>query len=330
MASKTVSFRLPDTLIKAIEARTQTTGKRKTTLIIEALAQVYGHPTSSLPSVTPEALQQQLDELKNQMTALQVSQSYPQAELYFEHPTKLIDNILSLVRDPVFVCDCRGRFTYINPAAAQMWRIERPQLLGKRLNELELPPDFVSYLGSQLEAVLTHETPMSGEFRISKLPETRHYEYLLVPMLKADSFIGGIIGIARDTTEYKRIEAELREWQERYRTLFEQTGDFIFFLDASTHAILEVNPKVAKRLGYSCRELRQLSILDISDPVAAAHYEEIVIPELDGIGNSSFNYKLLHKNGMEISAQMNCRLIEYSGHLAFQCFGRDIPSPTER
>ncbi|MCG8366970.1 MAG: PAS domain S-box protein [Pseudanabaenales cyanobacterium] len=327
MATKTVSFRLPDPIIKAIEARTQATGKRKTTLIIEALAQVYGLPSPSSPSATSEALQQQLNELKHQMIALQGRQFYPKSELYIEPQTKQIDGILSLVLDPVFVCDRRGRFTYINPVGAQMWRMERGQLLGKTLNELELPPDFVSYFAPQLEAVLTHETPISGEFCISQLRQTRHYEYILTPMPKTDSAFDGIVGIARDMTEYKRIEAELQEWQERYRTLLELTDDFIFFLDASTHVILEVNPKVVRSLGYTRRELSQLSVIDISSPILAAHYEKNIVPELDRTGSSSFKHIFLHKNGTEIPVQMNSRLIEYGDRLAFQCFARALPMP---
>ena len=326
MASKTVSFRLPDSLIKAIEARTQSTGKRKTTLIIEALAQVYDLPPPSTPSTTPETIQQQLDKLKHQIAALQVSQSYPKAERVIEHPIRLIDSILSLVLDPIFVCDRRGRFTYINPAGAQMWQIERSQLLGKTLGEIELPPNFIACFSPQLEAVLTHETPISGEFCISRLRQTRHYEYVLTPMPKADSAFEGIVGIARETTEIKRLAAELRDWQERCRTLFELTDDFIFFLDASTHTILEVNPKVARRLGYTYRELSQLSVLDISSPAVTAHYEQNIMSELTRTGRSSFKHILRHKNGTEIPVQMNSQLIEYRDRLVFQCCAQSIPS----
>ena len=294
---------------------------------IQTASQRGVHPPvdTSSPSTTPEALQQQLDELKQQLTALQVNQAYPKANLQINHQTKLNDRILSLVLDPVFVCDRRGRFTYINPAGVQMWQIERSQLLGKTLHELDLPPDFVSRFGPQLEAVLTHKTAISGEFCISRLRETRQYEYVLTPLPKGDSTFDGIVGIARDTTEHKRIEAELRECQERYRTLFEMTDDLIFFLDASTHAILEVNPKVTRRLGYTRRELRHLSVLDISSPVVTAHYKKNIVPELDRTGRSRFKHILLHKNGTEIPVHMNSRLIEYGDRLVFQCFGRDIP-----
>ena len=326
MATKTVSFRLPDTIVKAIEAQTQATGKRKTTLIIEALAQVYGLPAPSPPSATPESLQRQLDELKQQMYRLQSRSSLPDSELYCETQTQLLDNILALVIDPVFVCDRQGRFTYINPAGAQMWRRERGQLLGKTLSELALPSDFVLCFGTQLEAVLSHGKANSGEFSISQLWETRHYDYLLTPTPKGDCTFDGIIGIARDITEYKRIEAELRQCQERYRTLLELTDDFVFFVDASTHTILETNPKVARRLGYTCRELSHMSFLDISSSARANHYEETIVPELDRTGSSAFQYSLLNKNGTEISVHMNSRLIEYGDRLVFQCCARPIAS----
>ncbi|MDJ0704109.1 MAG: PAS domain S-box protein [Leptolyngbyaceae cyanobacterium MO_188.B28] len=326
MATKTVSFRLPDTIVKAIEAQTQATGKRKTTLIIEALAQVYGLPAPAPPSATPEALQQQLDELKQQMLALQARSSFPDAELYRESQTKLLDSILALVIDPVFMCDRRGRFTYINPAGAQMWRRERGQLLGKTLSELALPSDFVLCFGPQLEKALAHGTASSGEFSISQLWETRHYDYVLTPTLKGDRTFDGIIGVARDMTEYKRVESELRDWQERYRTLLELTGDFVFCLDASTHAILETNAQASRRLGYTRRELCHRSFLDISSPSFAVQYEEAIVPELDKTGSKAFQHCFLHKNGTEIPVHMTSRLIEYGERLVFQCCARSIAS----
>lgn len=70
MANKTVSFRLPSELIEAIEAEAIITGQSKTNVVIAALSKFYGCPHALPQSVMPEQLQQQLNELKRQITIL--------------------------------------------------------------------------------------------------------------------------------------------------------------------------------------------------------------------------------------------------------------------
>ncbi|MDJ0704514.1 MAG: PAS domain S-box protein [Leptolyngbyaceae cyanobacterium MO_188.B28] len=70
MANRTVSFRLPATLIKSIEAQSKVTGRSKTSLIIEALNQAIDPQTSPSNSATTSALQQQIQELKDQVKTL--------------------------------------------------------------------------------------------------------------------------------------------------------------------------------------------------------------------------------------------------------------------
>lgn len=70
MANKTVSFRLPTELVEAIEAQAKATGQSKTNVVMAALAKFYGCPYSSPQSVISEQVQQQLNELKHQITIL--------------------------------------------------------------------------------------------------------------------------------------------------------------------------------------------------------------------------------------------------------------------
>ena len=70
MANRTVSFRLPATLITKIEAQAKVTGRSKTSLIIEALNQAIDPQPSSIDSAAPAALQRQIQQLEAQVLAL--------------------------------------------------------------------------------------------------------------------------------------------------------------------------------------------------------------------------------------------------------------------
>lgn len=67
MANRTVSFRLPEELIEAIEAHARISGKTRTDLVIEALALIYDVPPPESPPLTLDAVQQQVEALKERL-----------------------------------------------------------------------------------------------------------------------------------------------------------------------------------------------------------------------------------------------------------------------
>jgi len=69
MVSKVVTFRLPEDLMEAITSQAKATGRDRTAVVIEALKQVLGTP-STTPPVSLEGLQKQLDVLKKQFSYL--------------------------------------------------------------------------------------------------------------------------------------------------------------------------------------------------------------------------------------------------------------------
>ena len=70
MPRKTVSFRLPENIVHTLNAKAKATGKTKTTLIVEILSQAYGLSLPATHQVTPEMLQRQIDQLKQQVAVL--------------------------------------------------------------------------------------------------------------------------------------------------------------------------------------------------------------------------------------------------------------------
>jgi PAS domain S-box-containing protein len=245
----------------------------------------------------------------------------------FKQQAKALDQILAASPGLTCVQDRMGRCTYINPAGARMLGYEQSYFLGKTFLDLSLPAEIMDLLVKQAEAVFTGGRPVNGEMVTSSPSGIKDYEYTLNPIHGINGSIDAVICTAREITERKQAEVALRESEEKYRNLFELANDSIFIIDVSTGSILNANRNAARRLGYTRRELLQLSFTDIETPEATSTREEKVVPELQRTGNVIFEHMLRHKNGTELPVEISCRLIEYGDRLVFQSFARDI---TER
>jgi PAS domain S-box-containing protein len=71
--------------------------------------------------------------------------------------------------------------------------------------------------------------------------------------------------------EHERIEEALKESEERYRAVMEQSVEAIYLYDAQTKRVLESNAAFQKMMGYSEEELLGMRIYDFIDH----HVEDI-------------------------------------------------------
>ena len=70
MATSVVTFRLPDELMQAIMSQVKATGRDRTAVVVDALKQVYGFPSSQTSPVSLEGLHKQVDALRKEITSL--------------------------------------------------------------------------------------------------------------------------------------------------------------------------------------------------------------------------------------------------------------------
>jgi len=132
--------------------------------------------------------------------------------------------------------------------------------------------------------------------------------------------------MGREIEERKLAEEALQKSEEKYRNLFEHANDSIFIIDPSSRRFLDVNENAAKRLGYTRDELLQLTIDNITTPMAAQHSDDI-IRELLNAGHVTFEHTHLRKDKTKILVEISSQVIEYGDRQVFQSIVRDI---TER
>jgi PAS domain S-box-containing protein len=147
--------------------------------------------------------------------------------------------------DLILVRDLAGRYILVNPAFARM--VGRPvaELIGKRDSEI-FDPATAERIREHDRHVLTTEAQVTYEIAIhSPRGEDRIYESSKYPYYASGGELIGVIVIARDITERKRMEAQLRDQYEKLKELDKLKGDFV---NAVSH---DLRTPLTSILGYA-------------------------------------------------------------------------------
>lgn len=131
------------------------------------------------------------------------------------------------------------------------------------------------------------------------------------------------VGTVQDITERKRTEKELRESEEKYRTLVEQADDGIIIVQ---DAILKfVNRRMAELLGHTVKFLTGSSIRGFIDEREVAKITEMHWKRMTGEHlPSRYEALLKRRDGSPIQTELNVMVISYGGRPATQVTVTDI------
>lgn len=130
---------------------------------------------------------------------------------------------------------------------------------------------------------------------------------------------------ASGQTEATRTQAETaaRDFEGRFRKIFEHSNDAIFVVDPGTDRILDVNPRACDLLGYAREEL-------LSTPITAVHPNEL--PQFLAFAQSVFEtgrgwtneLTCLTKSGATVPAEISASVIDMGGRPCMIAMVRDI------
>jgi PAS domain S-box-containing protein len=184
--------------------------------------------------------------------------------------------------DAIFIKDCDGRFLLFNRAAAQF--VQRPAegVLGKKASDL-----FGVEAGERIRKleleVLETGVASTVEETIDRPGTMLTFLTTRSPYRDEQGKIIGLIGIARDITEKKRVERELHQSQLRWRFALESTGDGIWDWDMKTGKVYYSRQWKAM-LGYTKEEIGDTTAewFDRLPPDDLALFQEAIGNHLQG------------------------------------------------
>jgi PAS domain S-box-containing protein len=175
-----------------------------------------------------------------------------------------IDHLLESIRDAVIVADAHtGRIVVWNAAATRVFGYSSSEVLGHKWTVI-----VPERLKAQCEAGMaryrdTGRGPYIDAHMVLELPAVRKdgeeitIEIALSPMEPIRDLAGTegrlVFAIIRDVTEREEVKKALRESEERYRSLVQNTSDIITILEADG-AVRYISPAVERVIGYKPEE----------------------------------------------------------------------------
>ncbi|MCF8302941.1 MAG: PAS domain S-box protein [Bacteroidales bacterium] len=207
-----------------------------------------------------------------------------------------------------------------NAAAELAEKINKEEVLGKKVTEV-----FPGVKDIGLFDVFKRvwETGEAEHHPISKYKDNRISGWRNNYVFKLPT--GEIVALYDDVTEQKQAEEKLRESEQKFRDIFNNTGDAIVIQDMQGY-FKEVNDIACKRSGYSREELLNKHHFDIESPEFTHRIEER-LNIMKQKGEATFETVFRRKDGSKMPVEGIARLTEYEGETAILSVVRDI---TER
>ena len=171
---------------------------------------------------------------------------------------QIADNMLDLISRT----DDKGLFRYVSPSHRNVLGYEPEEMLGKSIYDLIHPDDIAGALEIFREAARSHS---GARFEVRTRHADGHYVWLEVVgkrlLDSEDQVVGAIFG-ARDVTERKQVEEQLREAKALLEGVLDAIPDAVGIQDPEHHIIrlnragyqlLNLTPEQVK--GKKCYEL---------------------------------------------------------------------------
>jgi PAS domain S-box-containing protein len=224
----------------------------------------------------------------------------------------------------VYSLDLQGRFTSINAAAIRLSGYSEKEALRMSMADVATP-DSIDTMSKNFQNSLRGES-QSYEAAINAKDGRRIDVHLTSTPIVIGGDIVGIYGIAEDISGRKQAQDELRESEERYRSILEQMDDVYYEADLAGNFTF-LNESSCRKLGYSREELIGKSYrLTVPEDDIKKLFAASKAVFKSGEPNQCFPHGILRKDGNVLFAEsfIGLRRNKQGDIIGFKTVSRDI------
>ena len=166
-------------------------------------------------------------------------------------------DLFNATEEVALLMDREGIILIANQNAATLYGIPMERLPGRSIYDL-IPADRIESGKEKVRTVVKTRTTRRFEGKLGE----KVFENSLYPVLNGGKEVQRVALYVRDITEKKRLQAVLRQTEEKYRIIYENAIEGIFQIDPNGRFI-SANPSLARIHGYDSPEELMKSLKDI-------------------------------------------------------------------
>ena len=237
-------------------------------------------------------------------------------------------SISASAQDAIIMIDNEGNIYYWNEAAERIFGYSAQEVLTKKCL-LILPKRYHTVFTKEFSNFkTTGKGPAIGKTLEFEGIRKSGKEFPIEISLSAVMIDGKwcATGILRDISERKQAEESLRESERKYRDMFENVSDFLYFHDLDGHFI-ETNLAAKMDSGYTEDELINMNIKDLIPERYRGLFPDY-LKEVINNGKSEGLMKVMARGGREhVIEYRNSLVCDATGPIGVRGSARDV---TER
>jgi PAS domain S-box-containing protein len=251
------------------------------------------------------------DDKRNVVGLLGVSRDITerkQVEEVLSESEKRYRSLVETAPDVIYTLSKDGKIMSLNPAFEKLAGWSCSKWVGKSFMPL-VHPDDLALAVETFQKTMRGETLTPYELRIlSKSGEYLIGEFTSKPLIENGKIVGEL-GIVRDITEHKKAEQTLRESEDFFRSVVENSHSGIFIID-DKFRIVYANDEAERLGGRSKEEIIGQDFRKFLDKETQTLIQERYMKRQNG-GNVPFQYELeiIRKNGEKVDAEVKASLV---------------------
>jgi PAS domain S-box-containing protein len=229
-----------------------------------------------------------------------------------------INALLNAPPDVSLLLDTNGVILAANNAASVRYGQPVQNLIGMDAFTL-ISPDLADLRRKKInEAIATREPLVYLDDRTG-----RSYENHLYPVIGPDGEVGAVAIHSHEITEERQAKEALKESEEKYRLVVEHSHDCIYIY--RDNHFLFINRQTEEFSGFSHDELMKRELWDFIHPDDRKRLKDAAAKRFaGGHVSSSFQAKILRKNGEVREGEFFVDLVDFRGKQAILGIARDV------
>lgn len=232
--------------------------------------------------------------------------------------------ILDNIEDGYYEVDIAGNLSFFNKSFSRILSYPAFELMGMN-NRVFMDKENAKKVYQAFNRVFTTGEPFKAfDWELIKKDGTKCCIDSSVSLIRdVEGNVTGFRGIIRDISGRKKSDQDLKQSEQRLRTILQTTLNGFWLIDMQGRFI-DVNDAYCTMSGYTRDELLELSIPDIealeNEHEVASHMQRIIQQGWD-----RFETRHRRKDGEFIDVEMNVKYLDFDGGLCV-CFCHDITS----